>query len=188
MGQTTERFLAHHSSINMLDGESNNTHPLAFMAGGEVNPNILSHGDAMAAVDKEQFQTSMDEEMKKCFDNGIYEIVKRSSVPELKSILRAVWSHKRKPTHDGTIYRHRSRICADGSTQKEGIDYNETYSPVVMWSTLRTILVLGKVLGWSSRKVDYVQAFPQAKLAEDEEIFMHIPRGYHVDGAIDRSE
>ena len=57
-----------------------------------------------------------------------------------------------------------------------------------MWSTLRTIFVLGKVLGWSSRKVDYVQAFPQAKLADDEEIFMHIPRGYHVDGAKDRSE
>ena len=33
-----------------------------------------------------------------------------------------------------------------------------------------------------------MQAFPQAKLAEDEEIFMHIPRGYHGDGAIDRSE
>ena len=96
MGQTTEKFLAHHASINMLDGECNDTHPLAFMAGGQVNPNILSHGEAMAAFDKEQFQTSMDEEMGKCFDNGIYEIVKRSSVPDLKSILRAVWSHRRK--------------------------------------------------------------------------------------------
>ena len=158
------------------------------MAGGQVNLNILSHGEAMAAVDKEQFKRSVDEEMGKHFDNEIKEIVKRSSVPELKSILRAVWSHRRKTTPDGTIYRHRSRICADGSTQKEGIDYNETYSPVVMWSTLRTIFVLGKVLGWSSRKVDYVQAFPQAKLADDEEIIMHISREYHEDGAIDRSE
>ena len=45
----------------------------------------------MAAVGKESFEESMDEEMVKCFDNGMYEIVKRSSVPELKSILRAVW-------------------------------------------------------------------------------------------------
>ena len=146
MGQTTEKFLAHHASINMLDGECNDIHPLAFMAGGQVNPNILNHGEAMATVDKEQFQTSMDEEMGKCFDNEIYEIVKRSSVPELKSILRAVWSHRRKTTPDGTIYRHRSRICVDGSTQKEGIDYNETYSPVVIWSTLRKFFCTWKSL------------------------------------------
>ena len=57
-----------------------------------------------------------------------------------------------------------------------------------MWSTLRTLFVLSKILGCSSRKVDYVQAFPQAKLADDEEIFMHIPRVFHVDGAKDRSD
>ena len=142
----------------------------------------------IAAVDKENFEESMDEEMVKCFDNGIYEIVKRSTVPELKSILRAVWSHRRKTTPDGKVYRYRSRICADGSTQKYGIDYTDTYSPVVMWSTLRTLFVLSKVLGWSSRKVDYVQAFPQAKLDDDEEICMHIPRGFHVDSVKHRSE
>ena len=57
-----------------------------------------------------------------------------------------------------------------------------------MWSTLRTIFVLSKVLKWSSRKVDYVQAFPQAKLDDDEELFMHISRGFHVDGAKNRAD
>ena len=55
-----------------------------------------------------------------------------------------------------------------------------------MWSTLRTIFVLSKVLGWSSRKVDCAQAFPQAKLDNDEEISMYIPRGFHVDVAKNR--
>ena len=64
--------------------------------------------------------------------------------------------------------------------QKEGIDYQDTYSPVVKWSTIRTLFTLGKVLGWSSRKVDYVQAFPQAKLAEEDAVYMNIPAGYHV--------
>mgnify|MGYP001256284380 CR=1 FL=1 len=91
MCQTTEKFLAHHANINIMDGEHNDTHPLAFAAGGlGPNPNILSHGEAMAVVDKENSEESMSEEMEKCFDNNIYEIVKRSSVPELKSILRAV--------------------------------------------------------------------------------------------------
>ena len=139
-----QNFLDHHADISMLYGNQlNNLHPLAFAAGGlGFNPNILSYGRSIAAVDKEAFEESMNEEMVKFFDNGIYEIFKKSTVPELKSILRAVWSHRRKTTPDGKVYRYRSRTCADGSTQKHGRDYTDTYSPVVMWSTLRTIFVV----------------------------------------------
>ena len=76
MGITTEKIFAHHATINMVDGEYNDTHPLAFAAGGlGPNPNILNHSEAMAAVDKVNFEESMTEEMEKCFDNSIYEIV-----------------------------------------------------------------------------------------------------------------
>ena len=142
----------------------------------------------MKAVDSDKFEISMAEELDKMWENDIYEIIKKVDVREGHSILRSVWSHRRKTTPDGNIYRHRSRLCADGSTQKYGLDYNETYSPVVMWSTLRTLFILGKVLGWSSRKVDYVQAFPQAELDENEHIYMHLPRGLHVDDAKHRSD
>ena len=110
----------------------------------------------------------------------------RSDVPEAHNILRAVWSHRRKTTPDGRVYRHRSRICVDGSQQKEGVDYFETYSPVVMWSTLRLLFIVGIINGWKSRKVDYVQAFPQATLDKNEHVYMHLPAGYDVDG--DRSK
>ena len=77
LGQSTECFLVHHADINMLDGDQmNEVHPMAFVASGHgPNPNILSHGEAMAAVDKDKFDESMNEEMVKLFDNGIYEIV-----------------------------------------------------------------------------------------------------------------
>ena len=123
----------------------------------------------------------MAEELDKMWENKIYEIIKKEDVREGHSILRSVWSHRRKTTPDGNIYRHRSRLCADGSTQKYGLDYNETYSPVVMWSTLRTLFILGKVLGWSSRKVDYVQAFPQAELDENEHIYIKFSLGESLD-------
>ena len=188
MGQTKETFLAHHASMNTSDGECDDTYSLDFAAGELcTNPNMLSCCEAMATVDKESFEESMNEEIEKCFDNKIYEIVKHSSVPKLKHILKDVWSYRRKTTPDGAVYRYRSRIYADGSIQKFGIDYTYTYSPVLMWSILRTLFVLSKVLCWSSRKVDYLQVFPQDKLADDEENFMHIPRGFHVDGAKDRS-
>ena len=57
-----------------------------------------------------------------------------------------------------------------------------------MWTTLRTLFILGKTLKWSSRKVDYVQAFPQATLDENEHVYMHLPRGFHVDDAKHRSD
>ena len=54
MCQTTEKFLAHYENINIMDGEHNDIHHLAFAAGGlGPNPNILSHGEAMATIYKD---------------------------------------------------------------------------------------------------------------------------------------
>ena len=130
------------------NGEQNDTHPLAFVAGCMGgNPNILTHRDAMRASDVPQFEESMDSEMENLFTNEIYELIQRNEVPPSKTVLRSIWSHQRKTKPDGTVYRHRSRICVDGSMQKEGIDFTDTYSPVVTWSMIRTLFTLGKTLG-----------------------------------------
>ena len=173
----------------LQNGEHKDTHPLAFAAGCMgPNPNILNHRDAMRASDSSMFMDSMDEEMENLCANDIYDLIPRNEVPPGKTILRAIWSHRRKTKPDGEVYRHRSRICVDGSMQKEGIDFQETYSPVIKWSTIRTLFTLGRVLGWSSRKVDYVQAFPQATLNEGDEVYMKIPPGYHAGDATDKTE
>ena len=91
----------------------------------------------MKAVDHEKFKISIAKELYNVYDNNIYEVIKKTDVREGHYIPRSVWYHRRKTTPDSVIYRHRSRLCADGSTQNFGIDYNENYSPVVMWSTLR---------------------------------------------------
>ena len=126
----------------------------------------------MKVPDRDKFEDSMDDEMKNLTLNDIYDLVLRKDVPKRYNILRAVWSHRRKTKPDGKIYRHKSRICLDGSQQQEGIDYFDTYSPVVMWSTLRMLFIIGIIRGWKSRKVDYVQAFPQAELDENEHVYM----------------
>ena len=91
-----------------------------------------------------------------------------------------MWSHRRKTTPSGEVYRYRSRLCVDGSQQQEGIDYNETYSPVVQWPTIRILMIFAKIFGLHMRQVDYVQAFPQANLPEGENVFMEIPEGYDL--------
>ena len=120
---------------SLPNGECNDLNPHALAA--SVNPNILSHRNAMKAEDSHLFTSAMEEEITRMIENNIFEEVDRNTVPLTHNILRAVWSHRRKTTLAGVVYRHRSRLCVDGSQQKVGIDFHETYSPVVSWTTVQ---------------------------------------------------
>ena len=170
---------------SLENGEINDLNPHALAA--SANPNILSHSQAMKAHDKPKFEGAMTEEVTRMMKNKIFELAPRSEVPRMQRVLRAVWSHRRKTTPEGEIYRHRSRLCVDGSQQQHGIDYSETYSPVVSWTTVRILLMLAKLYGMKMRQVDYVQAFPQAKLPEGEKVYMEIPPGFDI-GEKDKSK
>jgi len=73
------------------------------------------------------------------------------------------------------VYRYRARLCAHGGQQTEGIDFFETYAPVVSWNTVRLVFTLATLKGLVSRQIDFVQAFPQAPL--DDEVYMQLPKG-----------
>eukprot|EP00957_Ditylum_brightwellii_P142053 10822774-Ditylum_brightwellii.AAC.1 len=85
-------------------------------------------------------------------EKGIFEIVPRCQVPTYQKVLRAAWSHRHKTKPTGEVYRHRSHVCADGSRQTAGSDYNETYSPVVQWSKIRILLILAQLKGFKTRQ------------------------------------
>ena len=63
----------------MIDGnQHNDTHPLAYAAGGlGPNPNILNHDAAMKAVDSDKFEIYMAEKLDKMWENKMYKIIKR---------------------------------------------------------------------------------------------------------------
>ena len=90
------------------------------------------------------FEIYIYEELEKMRE--YYDTIKKSEFRPGNSILCCIWSHRHKTTPSGNIYCHsRSRLCADGNTQKFGLDYNETYGPVVMRSTKRTQFILGEL-------------------------------------------
>ena len=160
---------------------------LTALDNGTANPNILSHSQAKKSIDWDKFVEAMKEEIQRMIDNNIFKLVKKSTVPRNQRILRGVWSHRRKTTPAGEVYRHRSRLCVDGSQQTHGIDYTETYSPVVSWVTVRILMIFAKIYGLHMRQVDYVQAFPQAYLPEGENVFMEIPEGFDM-GDLNKEE
>ena len=77
--------------------------------------------------------------------------------------------------------KHKARICAHGGMQQWGINYWETYAPVVNWILVRTLLAIPSIHNLETRSINFVLAFPQAYL--DIDIFMELPMGVKVHGA-----
>eukprot|EP00957_Ditylum_brightwellii_P208172 15356163-Ditylum_brightwellii.AAC.1 len=94
----------------------------------------------------------MEEEIERMIEKGIFEIVPRSQVPIYQKVLCVIWSNRHKTKSTGEVYCHMSQVCADGNRQTAGIDYNETYSPAVQWSTIRILLVLAQLKGFKTRQ------------------------------------
>ena len=105
----------------------------------------------------------------------------RSAVPlgpdnQRRPVLKGTWAFKLKRFPDGTPHKFKARYCVRGDLQREGIDFFETYAPVVQWSTVRMLLTLVLANKWITKQVDYTNAFAQATL--HEEVYIEPPRGF----------
>jgi hypothetical protein len=69
----------------------------------------------------------------------------------------------------------------NGSRKIQGIDYTESFAPVVQWSTIRMVNTLAAMHNLKGKQIDFTQAFQQAKLKED--IYLRFPAGFeHKNG------
>lgn len=86
----------------------------------------------------------------------------------------------------GKIYKWKAQINVHGGQQIKGVHYEETYSPVVGWASIRTALLLSQTNNWHTRQIDFVLAFPQADVGC--EMYMEVHRGLFVVTHGDRSD
>lgn len=125
-----------------IDGIFGYDNPLAFAAGTKNNPGILSQAQTFHASDRDAFLLSQDPKIKGLCNANVFKFRQMSQLPSGARLLNAIWSYRRKRHPDGVLLKHKSCICVDGSQQHYGIDYWDTYAPVVHWSTVHMVLVL----------------------------------------------
>ena len=123
------------------------------------------------ALSNSKWKIAMDSEMESQNSKSTWKIVKR---PEGKKILRCRWVYVIKKNQDDQKFK--ARLVVGGHKQTFGIDYEETFAPVVKYQSIRILLALATVNNWEVHQMDFVTAFLNASL--DEEIYMEQPPGY----------
>jgi len=124
------------------------------------------------ALGDRNWVAAMDSEHQALLRNKTWHLVPS---PKGKNVIGCKWVYKIKRRADGTIDRYKARLVAKGFKQRYGIDYEDTFSPVVKAATIRLILSIAVSRGWSLRQLDVQNAFLHGIL---EEVYMHQPPGY----------
>jgi hypothetical protein len=96
--------------------------------------------------------------------NDVGDVVLR---PKEKSVMSSKWIYKTKHSADGSLKNYKARFAARGFSQKEGIDYEETFSPVARYTSIRAILGIAAVMKWKVHQMDVKTAFLNGVVEEE---------------------
>ena len=75
-------------------------------------------------------------------------------------------------------------FCVQGDQQVHGVDFFETFAPLVQWTTNRLMLILEVLLGLKSKQGDITAAFVHADVEKDENIYVEMPHGFRKQGKV----
>ncbi|RVX21294.1 Retrovirus-related Pol polyprotein from transposon RE1 [Vitis vinifera] len=126
-----------------------------------------------SAAKHPEWLSAMDDEIHALKKNDTWVLVPR---PQHHNVVGCRWIFKTKLHSDGSIERHKARLVAQGFSQVHGLDFGDTFSPVVRPATIRIILSLAVTSGWRLHQLDVKNVFLHGFL--NEEVYMEQPPGY----------
>ena len=94
----------------------------------------------------------------------------------------SVWAFRRKRYPERRVKKLKARLCVKGDQQLEGIDFFDTYCPVVGWSTIRPLLIMSILLDLDTKQADYTLAFVHAE--EELGTYIEMTRMFEKEGFI----
>ena len=177
-GLTTLDAFVSEANKNTINGYLEYFNPalLVTVADKEDNPTLK---EAMNGPDATGFMKAMEIEIETLIKMNAFIVVDREP---WMNVVSSVWAFKRKRYPDGCLRKLKARICARGFEQIEGVDYFETYAPVVQWMTVRLVLIMTILLNLENKQIDYTAAFLQAPL--DHDVYVDMPKLFTVEGKV----
>ena len=142
------------------------------LAAAHVGQEPVTYAEAMRSDEADEWHRACEYEMAALAKNETWSLVE---LPPGRKAVKSKWVFKLKV--DG---RYRARLVAKGFTQIPGIDFDETFSPVARFESLRLLLALAALEDWNIHQMDVKSAFLNGVL--EEEIYMEQPTGFIVSG------
>lgn len=132
-----------------------------------------NYNEAIMNDEKGNWLAAMQDEINSLYENGTWVLVDK---PENRKIIDNRWVYTRKVNADGTD-RYKARLVIKGYSQKPGVDFNETFSPVARFDTIRFMLSIAALFNLKLGQFDVKTAFLHGNLKED--IYMKQPEGFN---------
>ena len=115
----------------------------------------------------------MHEELHQFVRNDVWELVPR---PKGVNVIGTKWIFKNKSDEHGTVIKNKSRLIAQGYTQVEGVDFNETFAPVARLESIRILLAIASHLNFKLYQMDVKSTFLNGML--QEEVYVEQSKGF----------
>ncbi len=148
----------------------------SMISASEEEPKTVE--EATNGSERNKWKAAMKEEL-----DSLAQMNTWTLVPPPKGTCNVVdskWIFKKKLDENGKIDRYKARLVARGFSQKYGIDYQETFAPVVRLNTLRAVIALAVDRNMEVHQMDVKTAFLNGEL--EETVYMRQPPGMTVEG------
>lgn len=159
------------SNYNFRD-RSSMVKPARYRANYTEYVEPASYEDAVTCDHKRQWQEAVNEELRAHEKNDTWILI---SLPKCKKVISSTWVFKIKHSPMDDNVRFKARLCARGFSQRAGIDFHETFAPVVRYDSVRILLALAAEMDLEIGQFDVKTAFLHGDI--DEEIYMEVPKG-----------
>ncbi|KAI3788698.1 hypothetical protein L2E82_01471 [Cichorium intybus] len=129
------------------------------------------------AIQSNAWKEAMLEELRAIERNKTWKL---EVLPQDKKAISLKWLFKTKYNSDGSVQKHKARLVARGYVQEQGVDFDESFSPVARFETVRMIVALAAQLQWTVFQFDVKSAFLNGDLKE--ELYVYQPEGFVIKG------
>ncbi|MBW0561044.1 hypothetical protein O181_100759 [Austropuccinia psidii MF-1] len=149
--------------------------PKALMTSSDLN-NPASYRQAIRSRNSNQWLNAIKKELHTMSELNVWEIV---PIPKDTQLIGTTWVFKTKRNELNAILEHKARLCAQGFSQIQGVDFSKTFAPTGQLNSLRTLISFAASNNLRFEQLDIKSAFLNAPL--DEEVFLMIPQGLDLD-------